>query len=176
MCYFEHALKPKEMTKRAKIAKKFLDNFGIDPLYVLGRGVSGILALPVFAEVLNAKIAISRKKGDSSHAGQDRIECKCREDFFESGSYVVVDDFCETGNTILEMMKHVGYGEKPKAIIFYSPAFYNSIVGSMLDVSDWKYVPRLGISEDGKVLFTKNLDTSLLNGTFENYKVKSGDS
>jgi hypoxanthine phosphoribosyltransferase len=176
MCYFESALKPKEMKKRAKIAKKFLDNFGIDPLYVLGRGVSGILALPVFAEVLNAKIAVSRKQGDSSHAGQDRIECACRMDFFGSGSYVVVDDFCETGKTILEMMKHMGDGEKPKAIIFYCPAGYPSIEGSVLDESDWCDVPRLGIAEDGKFLFTKNFDVDLLNGTFEKYTVKSRES
>ena len=176
MCYFAHALKPKELRKRAKITKKFLDNFQITPKYVLGRGVSGILALPVFAEVLDAKIAVSRKKGDSSHAGQDCIEAGNRLDFFGEGSYVVIDDFCETGSTLMEVKRHMGGNAKPKALIFYTPSAYCSIEGSQLDTSDWKDVPRIGIAEDGKVLFTKNLDTSLLNGTFETYRVKSRDS
>jgi len=177
-CYFAHALDPKEIRKRATIIKKILDHFQITPRYVFGRGISGVLALPVFSETLTAKIAIFRKPGDSSHAGHGCIELANPYDFSVDGhSSVIIDDFCSTGHTMMEIKNHmVDQIKNPQALIFYTPNAYRSIEGTLLDESDWKDIPRIGISEDGKFVFTKNLDMSAFNGTIGIFKIKTEDS
>lgn len=161
MCYFSVALKPKEIKDRAKSAKKILDNNKIFPKYVLGRGISGVLALPIFSEVLKCSIAISRKSNDSSHAGNDKIEAVDTDHFRSSiESVVIVDDFISSGETLMRIKEHmdrISFGVKPLAIVLYCPYDSSSLEGDKLKKSTWNDVPIIGVCEyNNKTIYLKN--------------------
>jgi hypoxanthine phosphoribosyltransferase len=105
MSYFSNALNHKHMARTSNIAKQICDILGMKPSHIVGRGISGVLALPPLAAAFDCEMAISRKETDSCHSSPDRIEYNWEGK--PVSKVIIVDDFVETGNTILKILKHL---------------------------------------------------------------------
>jgi hypothetical protein len=105
MAYFDIALKPRELRKRAILAKQIFDLAGIKVDSVAGIGTSGIIALGIFAEVFDANIVAVRKEGESSHS---HSPCTMHSDNSFIGNYIIIDDFICTGDTVRNIQDRIG--------------------------------------------------------------------
>lgn len=87
-----------------KITATFDDG---DPFTLIGRGSSGAVLAGALAAVLYQEnnyvdIFISRKSSESSHGTNlDGLDCEA----FKESHIIVVDDFMESGNTILVILQ-----------------------------------------------------------------------
>jgi len=157
MCYFSNALNVKQMEETSKMFREIAKVLNAAPSHVIGRGISGVLALPHIAKELKCQIAVSRKKEDSSHGGSDTIEY-----MGEMKSLIIVDDFVETGSTILSILdqkiKREMRDRLPKIKI--QACFYydgGQIWSDSFKVTDLEYVPAIGVNLDNRRVIVRNV-------------------
>lgn len=159
MSYFDVALEPKKLRSIAKDAKKVFDAIGIKVENVVGRGTSGIIALPIFAEVFGAAINIVRKHDTSSHSPNiiESIHYKPLQ------NWVIIDDFVSSGNTVKKIAEAVDSFHKDNRALEGCDS--NEPVGMIFyDGNCFCYeseIPNLGFMSNGKII-SRNIDTSII--------------
>ena len=82
------------------------------------RGFSGALVAPMIAVMLEKKLIAVRKTEESSHA-YGSIEGHA-----DSSSYVIVDDFMDSGRTVEAIIDALS-GKKPTALFFWNTDNYS---------------------------------------------------
>jgi len=170
MSYFDVALKPAKLAKIAKLSSQISDLLGIKNHFVIGRGVSGVLALPHYAKAFKCEMAISRKNCDSSHSGKNKIEfAHGKSDNFLDSKVCIVDDFTETGSTLLAIKNHIDrYGGVTSIVFLYYPDYWCNIIGGTEEFDKaFRGVPIIGINMDDKKIFTENLKPDQKNKVIE---------
>lgn len=94
---------------------------------IVCRGVSGLLVSSILANRFNLKLLVARKMGESSHDATDIAVGD-----YSIRKFIIVDDFVESGETILECLKCVERTKKSWT--------FESIHGSREDIPEMEYV------------------------------------
>jgi hypoxanthine phosphoribosyltransferase len=157
MSYFDIALKPNKLVEIANMTKVLLAAIDVKPAEIVGRGMSGAVAMPIFGMALDASLIIARKESDDSHGGRGMVRphgmVAC--DF---NNYIVVDDFVDTGATLRKIEGSIkNYCDAlgvtyhaPKATVFYCPSAQPAVMA--LD-----NCPAIGVNSTMKEVYVKNV-------------------
>lgn len=100
-CYLNKCFSPQEVREmvrtlcnRLKPHRKHFDAIAC-------QGWSGALVAPVIALRLNKPLVIVRKQGDNGHS------CYAIEGYLRTRSYIIVDDFCASGQTVRRIIDNL---------------------------------------------------------------------
>jgi len=97
--YLRNYLNPKKSKAKFKKAVEILKGLKFDSIAF--RGVSGALIAPVLAHALNKNIIVVRKGNQNSHS------YRTVEGNFDCKTYVIADDFVDTGRTVKTIKREI---------------------------------------------------------------------